>query len=1509
MKKILLPFFLQIACLLMFSIVYAQEPAAIKGLPTIIKPAKRETVDEIRLRAKKYPDVRMFDRGEREYPDRDNLPQDPLSKPVASFPELKEKMPAGNTGNSLIESPQTPGLSFNGVTGPTETGAFPPDDMGAIGPTQYIVFVNGRLRSFNKTTGVADGVLNINPDAFFASVITPPLAGEVSFTSDPRIRYDRLSGKWILVIIDVILNSSTGATTRANRILIAYSNASTITGTTVWTFSQFVGEANKFTDYETLGIDANALYIGTNMFSLAGSFTGTNGYVINRSALLSGGAYTVYSFLGMAGNTVGSGPFTPQGVDNFDYTATEGYFIGVNIGNLGSLTMRRVNTPAGVPTLSANINITVSTTASPLRVPHLGNTGGAGGQLDALGDRLFAAVARGGHLWTAHNISVLSTGVAATSGTERRNGVRWYDLKSLTGTPTVNQSGTVFDPLVTASNPRWYSIPSVMVSGQGHTAFSMTTGGNNDRSNAATVGRLSGDALGSTQTPVLTTASSTAYNPTSDPGGSGGRRWGDYSYVSLDPLDDMTMWMIGQYCSGSNVYGCNVTKLIAPPPATAASCSPTAVSYGLSGVDVVVTGTVVSGSGFYDPGANLPSPALAFSHISATVSGGVVVNSVTYTNPTTITLNITTTAASLGNQTITVTNPDGQSVASASGILNIAADATFNYAAASFCKNGTNPVPVFGSGSAAGTFSASPGGLVFVSTATGVINLAASTPGTYTVTNSITTSPTSVKNSIVTIIGAGTWQGTISSNWSMGGNWSCGFAPVATENVIIPSGGTQPVLSGDVTVNDIALAGTISLNGFALTTNGAISGTGTFTGSSASGLIIAGTAGTLNFTPGSSVLKDLTLNTGATATLGTALDIAAGTTPGTVIINSGATLTSGGNLTLKSDDNGTARVGNSAGNISGNVTVERNIKNAGHRAWHLLSTNTTSAQTIFDTWQEGGGPIVANQGTLVTSDLYNGTNGFDMTSVSSSILTHNQGGLSGPSWNYNLSNTNSIVWSSYPGYMLFVRGDRNYTPTLPNPTATNATVLHSTGLLKQGTQAAVTVSATGTGRTLAGNPFASSIDMDAVFTGTANLNQEMYVWDPSLTGNYGVGGFRLVERNGGAYQQTPVVLGGGATPDAASRYIHSGQAFFLKATGSDANVVFAEANKTASLSAINPIVGTAGDEQLFVNLNIVNSGNIESLADGFRVRFDDAYNVNATDDIEKMGNFGENISSYRNNKKWIVEKRPMIVSRDTIFMRMTNTAVKDYRFQIGTFDFVQSDIPAFLEDTYLNSLTGLDLTGTVNNIDFSITSDPASANPDRFRIVFGVSGPLPVSITSVAAAQQGNAIAVTWKVSNQINIQKYEVEKSIDGLNFSRVNSQPATGISNSTATYTWLDMNPVNGDNFYRIRSIGIAGDEKISQIVKVKIGKNNPAITVYPNPVINRSITVQFTDMEKAVYQLRLINATGQVVFIKSINHSGGSTAQTIMLGAGLAKGNYQLEFIKPDETKIIKAIVIAD
>jgi hypothetical protein len=617
-------------------------------------------------------------------PNRENLPGGPGAE-VPAAPAIES--PA-TPASRAIHTPSS--TNFTGAT-LADTGAFPPDSMGTVGPTQFVVAINGRIRSFTKA-GVADGVLDVDPDVFFASVMTPPPAGGVTFTSDPRIRYDRFTSRWLIEIIDVPCADSGCATTANNRVLIAVSDGPTITLSTVWTFYRFQAGGGNFADYCTLGVDVNALYVGCNMFSTAGAFVGTDGYVVRKSSVTGGGPIVVTAFVGLVPGAAGAGPFTPQGVDNFDRTATEGFFVGVDNATFSTLMVRRVNSPGGTPTISANISLAVPATSYPKTVPHLGNTGGTNGNLDGLDDRLYAAHVRNGRLWTAHSILVTSAGVATSSGTTGRNGVRWYEIQNVTTTPTLVQSGTIFDSAATVAAAKWYWIPTIHATGQGHAVAGFSGAGTNFRADAYFTGRLASDAVGSMAVPAAYTASASAYNPASDPGGAGGRRWGDYSYTSVDPLDDMTVWTVQEFANATNSYGVQVAKLNAPPPATIAAVSPAAVNAGQASVNVVVTGTSVGGSGFFDPGPDLPAPALPFTHISASVTGGVVVNSVTYDSPTQVTLNLSTLNASSGPQSVTVTNPDGQSVTGAD-ILTINPDGLFRtYLSAS--GNDLNPCTV-----------------------------------------------------------------------------------------------------------------------------------------------------------------------------------------------------------------------------------------------------------------------------------------------------------------------------------------------------------------------------------------------------------------------------------------------------------------------------------------------------------------------------------------------------------------------------------------------------------------------------------------------------------------------------------------------------------------------------------------------------------------------------------------------------------------------------------------------
>ena len=154
----------------------------------------------------------MSIRGRNRQHDRNpNLAQHPASPEVPRWPF--------DDADAAVTAflPQTVGTNFLGVQSGIESPFIPPDSMGAVGPTQFLVVVNGRIKVFDKAGNL--GPLNADTDVFFQSVLNG------SSLSDPRVVYDRLSGRFFISAISVAT---------PNRILLAVSSSSTVTGTGSW---------------------------------------------------------------------------------------------------------------------------------------------------------------------------------------------------------------------------------------------------------------------------------------------------------------------------------------------------------------------------------------------------------------------------------------------------------------------------------------------------------------------------------------------------------------------------------------------------------------------------------------------------------------------------------------------------------------------------------------------------------------------------------------------------------------------------------------------------------------------------------------------------------------------------------------------------------------------------------------------------------------------------------------------------------------------------------------------------------------------------------------------------------------------------------------------------------------------------------------------------------------------------------------------------------------------------
>ena len=634
---------------------------------------------------------------------------------------------------------------------------------------------------------------------------------------------------------------------------------------------------------------------------------------------------------------------------------------------------------------------------------------------------------------------------------------------------------------------------------------------------------------------------------------------------------------------------------------------------------------------------------------------------------------------------------------------------------------------------------------------------------------------------------------------------------------------------------------------------------------------------------GISQLNNLTNNTSGTFTLsGTVsvynkLSLAAGT------------LSSGGFLTMKSLSTNTAvLLPVTSGAITGDVTVERFISSQNNKAYRLLapsvSTATSAKPFIRDNWQEGvNNPNSSTDlnpnpgyGTQITGSPA-GANGFDASpSGQISLYTYRN---TPAAWMPAI-NTDATTLDAKTGYLLYLRGDRSI--DLTSASQTTNTTIRASGSLLVGTQ--IYTGLADNNFSLVSNPYASAINWSTIYANNSTSFVNFYTyWDP----NIGTRGGYVTVTDGGVVN--PSVSGGAAQ---GTVNIQSGQGFFVKSTTVSPTLTIRESDKSTT-NNIDVFRTSTPASEIFTTSLYFNDPTLgRRLADGVTALYDATYNAGIDDnDAEEINNWDENIAIARGGKHLSIEERPTITLTDTLPLFMNNMRQMAYEFQFVATSFNHPGMIAQLVDKFTGGRTPVSLT-TTTVIPFTITSDPASSATDRFSILFINPVALPVTLTSVKAYQKNAGVQVEWTTQQESNMDRYEVERSQDGQQFTSIGSVKAKGNSNVVLNYSFFDANPFSGVNFYRIRSVDINGKASYSVIVTVNIsGGSGSRVTVYPNPVHNNTLILQLSNLEKGSYTISLTNKLGQQILSKVIDHPGGSATQSIDLSKTMSAGAYQV------------------
>jgi uncharacterized repeat protein (TIGR01451 family) len=401
----------------------------------------------------------------------------------------------------------------------------PPDTNGAVGLTQYVQWVNLSFAVFDKaTTSITLGPVSGN-------TLWSGFGGDcqTSNDGDPIVVYDKLADRW--VFSQFVVHGGNGPFFQC----VAVSTTSDATGS----YNRYAFSYSSFDDYPKMGVWPDAYYETFNLFGPPPSFNflGTEACAYDRNAMLNGQTATQICFQqgpsveGLLPSDVDGHTPPPAGSPNFLMA------FGVN-----SLNLFKFHVDFAIP---AN-----STFTGPTAIPVAPFTPLCSGgsscvpqaatatKLDSLADRLMYRLAYrnfGDHESLVANHSV----AVSTSG-----GVRWYEIQNPNGTPQVVQQSTYAPD----ASFRWMG--SIAMDSSGNIALGYSVSSSSLFPAVAFTTRAASDPAS-----TLEAESNIIAGTGSQTGGL--TRWGDYSAMQVDPIDDCTFWYTQEYLKTTGLFNWN----------------------------------------------------------------------------------------------------------------------------------------------------------------------------------------------------------------------------------------------------------------------------------------------------------------------------------------------------------------------------------------------------------------------------------------------------------------------------------------------------------------------------------------------------------------------------------------------------------------------------------------------------------------------------------------------------------------------------------------------------------------------------------------------------------------------------------------------------------------------------------------------------------------------------------------------------------------------------------------
>tara|TARA_B110000240_G_scaffold117712_1_gene131788 strand:+ start:611 stop:2527 length:1917 start_codon:yes stop_codon:yes gene_type:complete len=187
-------------------------------------------------------------------------------------------------------------------------------------------------------------------------------------------------------------------------------------------------------------------------------------------------------------------------------------------------------------------------------------------------------------------------------------------------------------------------------------------------------------------------------------------------------------------------------------------------------------------------------------------------------------------------------------------------------------------------------------------------------------------------------------------------------------------------------------------------------------------------------------------------------------------------------------------------------------------------------------------------------------------------------------------------------------------------------------------------------------------------------------------------------------------------------------------------------------------------------------------------------------------------------------------------------------------------------------------------------------------LYFATSAYLPIELLSFTANVEDGHVRINWVTTTEINNDYFNVEHSVDGINFTSISTIKGAGNSKLTLNYSDEHYTSLEGVSYYRLKQTDYDGRASYSDKEAVVFKKEDLSLNVYPNPFTGDATFHTSENLKDG--SLVVYNSNGVVKVIENIS---GQTF--IFHRENLRSGLYWIKLIQDGKVSAIKKVVIID